>query len=151
MKRLMWRSYPVQNFRLAGIYLQDDGRVIVNAHIRIRRDDPIDEKVGEELHLTRPEGVDQFLIIQQPGRIPQVFRYRDGVWERWVRMFRVGRWRFWFHDIVRTWGMGTPLYLLAKAVTYASIIYGIYLAFEPDTPGIWIIACIAFLVWLFWP
>jgi len=150
MKRPLWRSYPVTQFNLGTLLLSKDGSVEVERS-RFRQLEAIDAVLDHTTHVHRPSGPGSFLVVRRAGRIPMVFSYDGGTWKRWVRLYRVGWWRNLLHDVVRTWGIGSPLFLLAAAIGVGTFFRAIYLCFQHETRSVWVLLVLAFFAWAWWP
>lgn len=126
MSASQWRCFPVQLFCHGNVTLQDNGIVSVG-RAQFRLNEAIHVNLDAGRRVVRPAGPGQFLVVECGNALPLLFTYEAGVWKRWVRLYYVGQWRYWFHDVVRSWGFGSPLLLLALAVYAWTIIRGLYL------------------------
>lgn len=132
MKSPSWRSYQVSEFFFQGLQLCEDGDVEL-AGQSYWQGQAIDVSFGLGNRIVRPPGFGEFLVIRRPDGIPLLFTYDNGSWHRWVRLYRVGQWRFWLRDLIRTWGVGAPMILAAYGVYAWTIIRGLYLLLATKT------------------
>ncbi|HWL93112.1 MAG TPA: hypothetical protein VNT79_06230 [Phycisphaerae bacterium] len=150
MKTQKWRAYPVHTYHIDRLVLGDDGGVDV-AGRRFRNLDEINVVFQGGNRAIRAAGPGQFLIVQRVNGVTLFFKFHAGTWERWVRLYRVGRWRYLFHDVVRSWGFGAPFLLASVGAVVWTVIRATYLCFQPQTHVMWVVAGSLFVLWLFWP
>lgn len=131
MNPAVWRSHCVPYFRLGSISLDDDGRVSIG-DLRFRKSAAINATIEGAISVHRPEGDGQFLLIRRPHNLPLVFRYREGMWERWVRLYSVDIGHFRFRELVRSWSVAAPFYFLSWLVILGTLVRAIYLLCQPD-------------------
>lgn len=145
MRKPRWRVYPVGEFYFHSLALYDDGIVMLGQK-RLREDEPIDVLMEDKYRITRPGGFGQFLVVETPHGMPLLFRFEDGTWMRWIHLHRVGQWRFWIHDVVRTWGVGSPFVFAGLAVLAYTVVRGAYLLLSGTTLAV--LSAITLITWL---
>jgi hypothetical protein len=129
-------------FQFGTLELRKDGVVRVN-ECRFSVGEAIDLTFDSGYRALRPSGPDEFLVFRRAGSLPMVFSFENGVWKRWVRVFRIGHWRFVFRDLFRSWGIGAPFVLAALGICGWTVVRSLYLLLSART--LWILTTLVVL------
>lgn len=138
MSRVRWRKYPLADcYAIGQLQLLEKGIVDIGG-CRFRQGDSIHAVFDGGFRVIRPAGPGHFLVLERPYGIPTLFTFEDGTWVRWVRLYHLGQWRFYCHDVIRTWSIASPLVFVHICVYPCAFVIALLMLF----PAKWV-ACAA--------
>ena len=142
MKRMRWRKYTLPDGYTIGQLQLDQRGTAAIAGKRFRPDEPILEVFDGGFRVVRPSGLGQFLVLERPYGIPLLFTFEGGAWVRWVRLYQIGQWRFYCHDVIRTWSIASPFIFARLGVFACAVMLGLKMLF-PLKWLVWVSAIVA--------
>lgn len=142
MKPMRWRKYTLPDAYTIGQLQLDQRGTATIAGKRFRPDEPILAVFDGGFRVVRPSGLGQFLVLERPYGIPVFFTFEGGVWIRWVRLYQMGQWRFYCHDVIRGWGIASPIIFARLGVFACALVLGLMMLF-PLKWLVWVAASVA--------
>lgn len=100
-----WRSFRVGHGVFDRFRLNPDGSVLLGSQ-KFALGEPLDFRwSGYRAH--RDSGSAAMLLLTRPDGISVCFCYQQGNWYRYTALFKVGRWRLAWDEIVCGWGLAS--------------------------------------------